>query len=80
MSLLNDCKYGYDIHNSHMRITLMRAPTCPDRTGDHGINTFRYAFLPHSSDWRNRTVSAANDFNIDCIAVYNAEDNGGTAS
>lgn len=78
-SIMNDCKYGYDIHNSHMRITLMRAPTCPDRTGDHGINTFRYAFLPHSSDWRNRTVSAANDFNIDCIAVYNAEDNGGEA-
>lgn len=79
-SILNDCKYGYDIHNSHMRITLMRAPTCPDRTGDHGINTFKYAFLPHFSDWRNRTVAAANNFNIDCLAVYNDEANGGEAS
>lgn len=70
-SILNDCKYGYDIHDSHMRITLMRAPTCPDRTGDHGINTFKYAFLPHFSDWRSRTVEAANDFNIDCPTVYN---------
>ena len=53
VSLLNDCKYGYDIHNSRMRITLMRAPTCPDRTGDHGINTFVYALYPHKNGWQD---------------------------
>ncbi len=72
-SIINDCKYGYDIHNSHMRITLMRAPTCPDRTGDHGINTFKYAFYPHAEDWRNETVQKAIAFNVPPVAVYNAE-------
>ena len=72
-SIINDCKYGYDIHNSHMRITLMRAPTCPDRTGDHGINTFKYAFHPHAEDWRNDTVQMAHAFNVPPVAVYNSE-------
>ncbi len=72
-SIINDCKYGYDIHNSHMRITLMRAPTCPDRTGDHGINTFKYAFHPHQDDWRYDTVQQAIAFNVPPVAVYNAE-------
>ena len=72
-SILNDCKYGYDIHNSHMRITLMRAPTCPDRTGDHGINTFKYAFFPHSGDWRTETVQEALAFNVPPVAALNAQ-------
>ena len=70
-SIINDCKYGYDIHNSHMRITLMRAPTCPDRTGDHGINTFKYAFHPHADDWRFDTVQKALAFNVPPVAFYN---------
>lgn len=77
-SIINDCKYGYDIHNSHMRITLMRAPTCPDRTGDHGINTFKYAFHPHQDDWRYDTVQQAITFNVPPVAVYNAEATEGT--
>ncbi|MBQ2841794.1 MAG: alpha-mannosidase [Clostridia bacterium] len=77
-SIINDCKYGYDIHNSHMRITLMRAPTCPDRTGDHGINTFKYAFHPHQDDWRYDTVQQAIAFNVPPVAVYNAEKTEGT--
>ncbi len=76
-SIINDCKYGYDIHSSHMRITLMRAPTCPDRTGDHGINTFKYAFYPHAGDWRTETVQKAIAFNVPPVAIYNAEANEG---
>ena len=76
-SIINDCKYGYDIHDSHIRLTLMRAPTCPDRTGDHGINTFRYAFLPHANDWRNTTGGRAISFNVPCYTKYNALATGG---
>lgn len=65
VSLLNDCKYGYDIHGSKMRITLMRSPTCPDRTADHGLNTFVYALYPHKGDWRQAgTVRRALALNI----------------
>ncbi len=69
VTLLNDCKYGYDIHNSRMRITLMRAPTCPDRTGDHGINTFTYALYPHKNSWQDaETVKNGLCLNVPVIA------------
>ena len=43
VSLLNDCKYGYDLFDNVMRITLMRGPICPDPKGDIGISTFKYS-------------------------------------
>ncbi len=52
-SVLNDCKYGYDVHENVIRITLMRAPNCPDPVGDVGVSTFRYSFYPHSGNWRD---------------------------
>ncbi len=52
VSILNDCKYGYDILNSRMRITLLRAPTTPDRFGDLGMHSFTYAYYPHPGTWQ----------------------------
>lgn len=56
VGLLNDCKYGYDIHGNRMRITLMRGPVCPDPTADMGISEFRYSLYPHSGGWRDSDV------------------------
>lgn len=64
VSILNDCKYGYDIFENRMRITLMRSPNCPDRTSDHGINTFVYSFCPHSGTWAEKTVEEAFSLNL----------------
>ena len=36
VALLNDCKYGYDIRGSVMRLSLLRAPTHPDPMADRG--------------------------------------------
>lgn len=52
VSILNDCKYGYNVYTNVMKITLMRGPICPDPTGDIGISTFRYSFYPHAGTWR----------------------------
>ncbi len=77
VSLMNNCKYGYDILDSHMRITLMRAPTCPDPVGDHGVNSFIYAFYPHKNSWQDaETVRKALSLNIPPLAYYCAEQNG----
>ncbi len=64
VSILNDSKYGYDIYENRIRITLMRSPNCPDRTSDHGINTFTYSFYPHKGTWENTTVEEAFDLNL----------------
>jgi len=68
-SLLNDCKYGHDIHNNVMRISLLRSPTMPDPVADQGEHHFSYSLLPHSGDWRNGTIAAAYALN-DPLLVY----------
>ncbi len=77
VSLLNDCKYGYDIHDSKMRITLMRAPTCPDPTGDHGVSTFVYTYYPHKNGWQDaETVRKALALNVAPVASFLTANNG----
>ncbi|MEQ8671747.1 MAG: alpha-mannosidase [Aggregatilineales bacterium] len=63
VSLLNDCKYGHDIHRNTIRLSLLRAPTYPDETADLAQHTFTYALLPHTNDWRESTIPAAYHLN-----------------
>ncbi|XHR29446.1 MAG: alpha-mannosidase [Chthoniobacteraceae bacterium] len=56
VALLNDCKYGYDIHENVMRLSLLRSPTAPDPTADRGRHLFTYALLPHMGDLRQGRV------------------------
>jgi len=51
VSILNDCKYGHDIKDHVMRISLLRAGTHPDHLQDQGEHTFTYALLPHKGDF-----------------------------
>lgn len=77
VSILNDCKYGYDIKDSTMRITLMRAPTCPDRLGDLGVNSFVYSFYPHAGSWQCAgTVEEAAALNVPPQAFEVAKNEG----
>jgi alpha-mannosidase len=56
VALLNDCKYGYDVRDNVLRLTLLRSPTSPDATADLGEHIFTYALLPHEGDWRKGHV------------------------
>lgn len=51
VSILNDCKYGHDIKDNVMRISLLRAGTHPDHLQDQGEHTFTYGLLPHRGDF-----------------------------
>jgi alpha-mannosidase len=59
VSLLNDCKYGHDIHENVMRLTLLRSPTDPDPEADQGEHHFTYSLLPHAGRWDEFTVAQA---------------------
>lgn len=64
VSLMNDCKYGYDIKDHVMRLTLLKSALVPDPQADQGHHTFTYSLLPHGGDWLNgRTVEEAWDLN-----------------
>jgi alpha-mannosidase len=56
VALLNDCKYGYDVKDNLLRITLHRSPTEPDETADQGQHEFTYSLLPHAGTWRESDV------------------------
>ena len=52
---MNDCKYGYDIHDGVMRLTLLKSPTFPN-AADKGYHEFTYSFLPHKGTYREGQV------------------------
>ncbi len=56
-ALLNDCKYGYDIHDSVLRLSLIKAATFPNEVADQGRHSFTYSLLPHIGGWRQGEVS-----------------------
>jgi len=72
VSLLNDCKYGYDIKDNVMRISLLRSPTNPDHHADEGKHKFTYSLLPHKGRWALDTVTQAYSLN-DPVIVYKPE-------
>ncbi|ERT07278.1 alpha mannosidase, middle domain protein [Lyngbya aestuarii BL J] len=57
VSVLNDCKYGYDLQPNQMRLTLLRGSTWPDPEADLGIHQFTYAIYPHEGDWKVAKVT-----------------------
>ncbi|MFT4414800.1 alpha-mannosidase [Fredinandcohnia humi] len=60
VSLLNNSKYGYDIKENTMRLSLLKAAIYPDPTADQGEHEFTYSLLPHLGDWREgQTVKEA---------------------
>jgi len=51
VSLLNDCKYGFDVKDDVMRISLIHGATNPDPEADRGNHEFLYSLYPHSGTW-----------------------------
>lgn len=59
VAILNDSKYGYDVHGRTLRLTLLKGAVSPDPTADLGQHSFTYALLPHSGDWFSGNVHRA---------------------
>jgi alpha-mannosidase len=76
VALLNDCKYGYDIRDNVMRLTLLRAPKVPGKTADvNKRHTFTYSVFPHAGDFSAGVVREAYELNVPIRAmkVINSE-------
>jgi alpha-mannosidase len=70
VSLLNDSKYGHDIHDHVMRLTLLKSAISPDPEADQGLHRFTYSLLPHQGDWRAaQTVRRAYELNVPVLAT-----------
>jgi alpha-mannosidase len=65
VSLLNDCKYGYDSQPSQLRLTLLRSASWPDSEADRGFHQFTYALYPHRGSWQSAgTVRRGYELNL----------------
>lgn len=69
VSLLNDCKYGHDVQDNVLRISLLRSPTMPDPQADQGEHRFAYSLLPHAGTWGETTIAAAYALNDPLIVT-----------
>ncbi|GMU92004.1 MAG: alpha-mannosidase [Candidatus Hydrogenedentota bacterium] len=69
VSLLNDCKYGYDVKGNVLRLSLLRSSVDPDPVADEGRHEFTYSLYPHTWTWRNGTVRQGHELNTPFIAV-----------
>lgn len=64
VSLLNNCKYGHDIKDNVIRLTLLKSATHPDPVQDQGEQNFTYSLLPHTGDFvEGNTVKRAYELN-----------------
>jgi len=50
VALMNDCKYGYMVHDNILDLNLLRSPNNPDPEADQGTNQFTFSFYPHDND------------------------------
>lgn len=72
VALLNDSKYGYDVHDNRMRLTLLKSATYPDPHADEGTHEFTYSLLPHrhyDDGWLNNVVAAGYQLNYPLMLV-----------
>lgn len=56
VSLLNDCKYGHDVHDGIMRLSILKSSTWPNTNADRCHHTLTYALAPHTGDYRTAGI------------------------
>ena len=69
LSLINDCKYGFDVLDAELRMSVLRSPIYayhdpykpePNRQyvyQDQGIQTVTYRLVPHAGGWEKAAIS-----------------------
>lgn len=59
VSILNDCKYGFETQGNVQRLSLLRSPKGPDEHADMGCQRFKYAIAPHQGSFMEAAVTQA---------------------
>jgi len=68
-ALMNDSKYGYDIKDGVIRLSLLKSAEHPDPQADRGIHQFTYSLYSHTEPWHESDlIQLAWDLNDPLIA------------
>ena len=57
VSLLNNCKYGHDIKDGNMRLTLLKSSCDPNPDADKEVHYLTYSIYSHNGDWKEGQTS-----------------------
>ncbi len=80
VTLMNDCKYGHDVNDNVMRLTLLRSPQTPmphkrpdnyvAPFADQGKHEFNYSIYPHAGDMKKAaSIRQSFQFNYPLLSV-----------
>ncbi|WP_300386317.1 glycoside hydrolase family 38 C-terminal domain-containing protein, partial [Clostridium sp.] len=65
VSLLNDSKYGHDIKDGNMRLTLLKSSCDPNPDADKEEHFFTYSIYTHAGTWKEaKTANQAYQLNV----------------
>ena len=56
VALLNDCKYGYDVQQNVLGLSLIKSAIRPDETADRTEHHFTYSLYPHTGTFEESDV------------------------
>lgn len=76
VSILNDCKYGYDAKDNTIRLTLLKSGIYPNPCADNGHHHFTYSIYSHKGDYRQgKVIEEAENLNRKLILVPACDSN-----
>ena len=58
VAILNDCKYGVNMVDNSIKVTLLRSPMGPDPIADQGTQEFKYSFYAWNGAFINSNILA----------------------
>jgi len=77
VAMLNDCKYGHDVRDNVIRMTVLRAPKTPDPTADVNMtHKLTYSLLPHTGSFTNGVIRQAYQLNVPVTAMTTTANTG----
>jgi len=59
VTLLNDQKYGHNVTENEIRLTLIRSSYDPDPLPELGEHNIKFALVPHDGDWKPSDATRA---------------------
>jgi alpha-mannosidase len=78
VTLLSFSKYGYDVKDNVLRMTMLRCPTGPDPLADRGFHSIPYAIYTHAGDWPDGDVPLRGQEYNDPVIVLKTDSHTGT--
>lgn len=77
VSILNDCKYGCNVKDGTIGLSMLKSPIYPNPEADKEHHTFWYSIAPHSNDFKyGKTTEKAYAFNNPLTAYIKTNEGG----